>query len=337
VTQPAPLVTVLVPARDESASLAACIDSIAAQDYALSKLEVIVVVDAASRDGSADLASALLAERGFATTAVLRNAEQGTPSNLNVGLSEARGEILCRVDARSRIPPDYVRRCVEVLEGRAEVAVVGGSQVAVAPRRDALGAGIARSLNNRWGMGLSRYRRSARSGAADTVYLGAFRTKDLREVGGWDVAMATNQDFDLNRRLARHGLIWFESGLPVEYVPRSSIRDLYQQYVRFGRWKVRYWRHTGDRPQPRQLALLVGVPLAVAAGVVVLSMAPPSSRAALVVTAVGCVVVFDLAGSSRPRGGPTAHGWAVVASAAVAAGWLGGAWRELFARHRDDG
>ena len=330
------LVTVLVPARDEAASLEACIDAISAQNYPTAALEVIVVVDGASSDDTAGVASALLAGRGFARTEVLHNPGQGTPSNLNVGLGAARGEVLCRVDARSRIPPDYVRRCVGILEARADVAVVGGSQVAVSPRRDALGAGIARSLNNRWGMGLSRYRRGAHSGAGDTVYLGAFRTNDLREVGGWDVALATNQDFDLNRRLARRGLVWFEAGLPVEYVPRSSIGELYRQYVRFGRWKVRYWRHTGDRPRPRQVALLFGVPLAGAVGVTMVSVAAPALRVTLVVAAVGCAAVYEFGGSSRPRGGATVHGWAVVATAAVAVGWLGGAWRELLARgHRN--
>ena len=64
--------------------------------------------------------------------------------------------------------------------------------------------------------------------------------------------------------------MWFDASLPVEYVPRTSVRDLYRQYVRFGRWKVRYWRRTGDRPRPRQIGLLVAVPAA-ALGVTVVA------------------------------------------------------------------
>src|SRR5215831_56545 len=95
----------------------------------------------------------------------------------------------------------------------------------------------------------SRYRRGARSGVSDTVYLGAFRTADLCGVGGWNTALTTNQDFELNRRLAKTGVIWFDGSLPVEYVPRPNLRALYAQYRRFGSWKARYWRLTGDRPR----------------------------------------------------------------------------------------
>ncbi len=207
--------------------------------------------------------------------------------------------------------------------------VVGGSQVAIPPDDSAIGRGIARALNNRWGMGLSRYRRDAASGAADTVYLGAFRTADLRRVGGWNTDFATNQDFELNRRLGREGTVWFEADLPVSYVPRQSLRRLYAQYRRFGSWKVRYWRRVHDRPRPRQLVFLVGVPAAAIASGATLVALHGSDRliASTALAAMG--VLFELAGSRGPRGGATVHGWSALASGAVAAGWLTGAWSEL--------
>jgi glycosyltransferase involved in cell wall biosynthesis len=324
-----PLVSVVVPARDEALHLPACLAAIAAQDHPLERLEVIVVIDGMSSDASADVATDLVERAGYDRALVIVNDGGGTPDNLNVGLRRARGEVLCRVDARSIIPGDYVRRCVELLETRPEVAVVGGAQVAVVPRHDALGAGIARALNNRWGMGGSRYRRGARSGPADTVYLGAFRTEDLRAVGGWDAALTTNQDFDLNRRLRDRGIVWFEAALAVEYVPRRNVTDVYRQYRRFGRWKVRYWRHTGDAPRGRQLVLLVGVP-AVAAGTVVglVALSGPARIALLGAVLLGAATL-ELAGSRRPGGGPAVHGWSAVTLGAVALGWLRGAWSEL--------
>ena len=333
----APLVTVLVPVRDEAPHLSRCLRAIEAQDHPHDRLEVIVVVDGATTDASAEVANDLLRTSDCARTLVMVNADGGTPRNLNVGLSRARGSILCRVDARSVIPPEYVRRCAEILERRAEVAVVGGAQVAVVPRQDALGRGIARALNNRWGMGGSRYRRGANSGPTDTVYLGAFRVEDLRAADGWDAELATNQDFDLNRRLARRGVVWFEAGLPVEYVPRSSVAALFRQYLRFGRWKVRYWRHTGDAPRARQLALLVGVPALVLLGMAVLALAPPPARLALLATGAVVAGTVELAGSRVPRGGPAVHGWSFVALGAVGIGWLGGVWSELLAPGRSDG
>jgi glycosyltransferase involved in cell wall biosynthesis len=327
----APLVTILIPAFDEARDLDGCLDAVAAQDHPHEALEVLVVVDGRTSDETASIAEARLAQSDYAFHTVVHHDASGTPHNLNAGLAVARGTFVCRVDARSRIPSDYVRRCTEVLSRRPEVAVVGGAQVALVARPDAVGAGIARALNNRWGMGWSRYRRNAPSGVADTVYLGAFRTDMLRLAGGWDPALPTNQDFDLNRRMSTLGIVWYESGLPVGYIPRSSVAALYRQYVRFGRGKVRYWRHSGDSPRARQLVLLVGAPLGVATAVVAFALLPAPGRLALVALVAGAAAVVETVGSRRPRGSAVVHGWAAVALGVVGIGWLRGAWGELLA------
>ena len=320
------LVTVLVPAKDEANWIGACLASVAAQDFPHHLLEVIVVVDAQTTDATEHEARAALSAQDFFDAQVVRHASGGTPANLNAGLARAQGRIVCRVDARSRIPPQYVRTCVDILQTRPEVAVVGGAQVAVPPSEDALGRGIARALNNRWGMGLSRYRRGARSGVSDTVYLGAFRTADLRAAGGWNTTLTTNQDFELNRRLAKTGVIWFDGSLPVEYVPRPNLRALYAQYRRFGSWKARYWRLTGDRPRPRQVALIVGVPLAAACTVAVVTFGSTQQRGIAAASAVAAVAFVELRGSPTPHGGPAVHAWSAVALGVVGFGWLRGVW-----------
>ncbi len=262
----APLVTVLVPARNEAADIERCLQAVAAQDLPRSLIEVVVAT-ADSTDDTATIAAQTLERAGFDRVEILAGGPGSTPANLNAGLAAATGEYLCRVDARSIIPRDYVRRCVEVLESRPEVAVTGGAQVAVARDDSPAAIGIARALNNRYGMGLSKYRSGAGSGPTDTVYLGAFRTQELRDAGGWDERFATNQDFDLNRRMGRRGIVWFESGLDVEYLPRRTIGELFAQYRRFGQWKARYWRLTGDRPRPRQVLLLGLMPAASIVGI----------------------------------------------------------------------
>jgi succinoglycan biosynthesis protein ExoA len=320
------LVTVLVPAKDEARWIGACLASIAAQNYSHHLLEVIVVVDAQMTDATESEARAALAGSDYFRAEVVRHAAGGTPGNLNAGLMRAQGQVVCRVDARSRIPSHYVRTCVDVLWDRPEVAVVGGAQIAIAPSDDALGRGIARALNNRWGMGLSRYRRGARSGVSDTVYLGAFRTTDLRASGGWNTAFATNQDFELNRRLAQTGVVWFDGSLAVDYVPRPTLRALYAQYRRFGSWKARYWRLTGDRPRPRQVAMMVGVPLAALGTAAVVMFGSTHQREVAAVSALSALAFVELRGSAAPRGGPAVHAWSALALGTVGLGWLRGVW-----------
>jgi glycosyltransferase involved in cell wall biosynthesis len=309
-------VSVIIPARNEAASIGRCLQAIADQDYPRDLIEVILV-EAGSTDNTVAVAQSEADRVGLSRFRIVSCPQGTTPDNLNRGLAVARGEILCRVDARSFLPADYLRRCVDVLDSRPEVAVVGGAQIAVAPRPGPVGVGIARALNNRYGMGLSRYRSGRASGPADTVYLGAFRTEQLRREGGWDSRFATNQDFELNRRMADQGLVWFEASLRVDYAPRPSLKLLFAQYQRFGRSKTRYWQATGDRPQPRQLVLLTSpvIGLAVTAWL----------RRRILVPAVAGAVAVEVAGAREPQSGSlVAHATAVAALAAVAAGWVSG-------------
>lgn len=318
-----PLVTVVVPARQEATDIEACLEAVAAQDYPADRLEVIVV-DGASEDGTGEVARRALGRWGFAGSAVLVNPVATTSSNLNVGLAHASGEVLCRVDARTRIEPHHVRTCVDVLTHRADVAVTGGAQIALARDATARARGIARALNNRWSMGGSRYRRSTRAGPSDTVYLGAFRTLQLRRVGGWDERLVSNQDFDLNRRMAAMGIVWFEPTLRSGYLPRATFGELWRQYRRFGRAKVVYWRVTGTSPQPRQWALIGAPLLGLVFAAVLMVVLPWPGRIAVAALAATCLAGIEGAGSDVPAGSPAAHALGMWAAVVVSVGWLTG-------------
>jgi glycosyltransferase involved in cell wall biosynthesis len=301
-----------------------------AQDHPRDRLEVLVV-DGGSTDGTGDRARAVLERADHVRWKVIENAVGTTPSNLNAGLAVAQGSVVCRVDARSLIPPHYVRTCAAVLAERPDVAVVGGAQVAVPPRPGAVGVGIARALNNPYGMGLARYRRGAASGPTDTVYLGAFRTTELRGARGWDERLTTNQDFELNRRMGQLGLVWFDDRLEVGYVPRPSLRALARQYHRFGRWKVRYWRTTADRPRARQVALLAAPPVAA----VGLAVARRHPLATAVVAGAAALAVDSTSGGPAPAG-VRSRCVGVAALAAVAGGWTSGVWSALASGRASD-
>ena len=43
-------------------------------------------------------------------------------------------------------------------------------------------------------------------------------------IGGWDERLPTNQDFELNRRMAPHGVVWFDASLRSGYLPRAVAR-----------------------------------------------------------------------------------------------------------------
>jgi succinoglycan biosynthesis protein ExoA len=91
----------------------------------------------------------------------------------------------------------------------------------------------------------------------------------FRRAGGYDETMATNEDAELDRRIAlAGGRIWLEPSLALTYYPRATPLALWRQYWRYGRGRAQTVRRHGLRLKLRQL-----LPLAVpaAAGLALLS------------------------------------------------------------------
>jgi succinoglycan biosynthesis protein ExoA len=241
-------VTVIVPARDEAAHIEACVSSIVRQRVE-GGLELLVV------DGRSGDATAELARRAGAT--VLDNPRRTIPAALNLGLADARGEIVVRFDAHAAMPDGYVAACVAALEGEAGAANVGGWRdvLAVGPWGRALGLALASPL----GVGNRRIWRRPGPGESrrdvDTVPLGCFRADALRRAGGWDERLLANEDFDLNHRLRRSGgRVVFDPAIGSVYRPRESLREIAAQYVRYGRWKGAVLAAAPGSLRGRQLA-----------------------------------------------------------------------------------
>lgn len=312
-----PTVTVIVPALDEEGDLRGCLEAVAAQTHPAELIDV-VVVDGCSTDATVEVAKGAAAELGL-DLRVVSNPRRRTSTSLNVGLAEARGEVLVRLDARSRVQPDYVERCAAVLAARPEVGVVGGRQVPVARSGSLTDRGIARALSNRYSTGFARYRRATEPGPTDTVWMGVFRTRELVELGGWDDDVALNEDWALNRRYRDAGrVVWFEPDLVSGYLPRADLPSLARQHFYFGRVKGLWWVR-GTRPEARQVAMLAAPPVA---GAALLGLARRRGAGALLAVPVA-LLAADAVGSDEPAP-PAVRG---VSAAAIgiytSAWWLG--------------
>lgn len=312
-------ISVIVPMLNEAADIAGCIERIGAQALSGPTIELILV-DSASEDDTIAIAEMTARRVGLDNVIVLGNPARRTSIGLNVGLDAATGSYVVRIDARSRIEPDYVARCVTTLQQRSDVGVVGGAQLSM-PRSHAWEArSIARALNNRWLTGFARYRRGGVSGPTDTVWMGVFRTEDLRDLGGWDDETALNEDYELNERYRASGrLVWFDHTVRSGYLPRASMRLVARQYLSFGRVKADGWAH-GRRPALRQLALLSAPPVVAALGIgagVVVGWLP------VVAGGLAVAAIADARGVGEPAPAAERAGALVVNAVTCASWWWG--------------
>ncbi len=226
------LVTVIMPARDESGFIGAALEGIQAQDYR--NLQIVVVVDGGTRDDTADI----VARRAAADPRVElhHNPDGGIPRSLNIALAAARGRWLVRVDAHSTVEHDYVRRNATRLQE--------GSWGGVGGRKDGhgvtpAGRAIAAALGSPFGVGGSVYHHGEAEQEVDHIPFGSYPVALLRELGGWDEDLVANEDyeFDYRLRMAGHKLL-FDPDIKISWHSRQTVADLYKQYRRYGSGKV---------------------------------------------------------------------------------------------------
>ena len=226
-TRPPP-VSVVVAAREEAEDLPAALASVLAQDYE-GTIEIVVA------DGSEGPETAGAVRARFPQVRIVANPAGSTPAGLNRAVAAAAHDIVLRCDARSRLPPGYVREALATL-ARTGAAVVGGMQRPVGTT--AFTRAVAMAMTMPLGAGDARYRIGGPEGPVDTVWLGVFRRAALEAAGGFDETLLRNQDYELNWRIrAGGGTVWFTPALVADYRPRGSFRALARQYFDWGRWK----------------------------------------------------------------------------------------------------
>ena len=256
-----PLVSVIMPVRNEAAYIERSLGAVLAQEYPADCLEILVV-DGLSSDGTrqAVLAQAAADPR----VRLLDNPAGIVPPGLNIGIAQARGEIVVRVDGHCEIAPDYVRRCVQHLlaghEG-APVEAVGGPIETIGETDEA--AAIALAMSSWFGVGGSGFRTiKDRPLLVETVAFPAYRRATLQRLGPFDEEMVRNQDDEYNYRLLKGGgRILLSPDIRSRYYSRGSLRSLWRQYYQYGYWKVRVMQK-----HPRQMRLRQFAPPALVAG-----------------------------------------------------------------------
>jgi len=232
-------VSVLVPVLNEERHIRESVAAMLAQRYE-GEIEFLFM------DGcSEDRTKAILEEMSAADPRirVLDNPQQRTTFGLNIGLENARGDFIVRMDAHTEYPPEYVARGIERLRRGDGVEWVTGPQIphGVGPwsRR------VAVALRSWLGAGGSAKWEATEEKDIDTgVFTGVWRRATLDQYGGWDDGWPVNQDSELAARFFERGeRIVCMPELGALYVPRDSVRKLAKQYWRYGFYRAKTSRY----------------------------------------------------------------------------------------------
>ena len=103
---------------------------------------------------------------------IIYNPKKITPISVNIGIREAKNDIIIRLDAHSEYPSNYISKCVYYLNS-VEADNVGC--LFNAQGKGTIGKAIANVVSSKFGVGNADFRTFAESGYVDTVPFGAFR------------------------------------------------------------------------------------------------------------------------------------------------------------------
>lgn len=235
-----PFVSIIIPMLDEEKHIVQCLETLLQQDYPRGRYEILVI------DGcSVDASSALVSQAAnlFPQIRMLRNPGRIAAKALNIGLREARGDIVARMDAHALAPPNYISTCVKyLLQNKADN--VGG--IMKAEGRGLWGRSIALGTSCPFGVGNSKHRCSDREGYDEAGWLGAFWKATLLAIGGYNELVGVNEDDELNYRLLKKGGKVFRTPeIKITYICRQSLINLWIQYFSYGYWKVKVIQNYG--------------------------------------------------------------------------------------------
>jgi cellulose synthase/poly-beta-1,6-N-acetylglucosamine synthase-like glycosyltransferase len=230
-----PIVSVVVPAYNESKYLRECLDSVLAVDYPKEKMDIIVV-----DDGSTDDTLEIAKEYEKKGMRVFTKENGGKGAALNFGLEKAKGELVATMDADSYLTKDTIKELIPFFVEKDVMAVTpsvkireGGSWMKELQRVEYLMILFSRKLLS----------------FIDSVPVtpgpfSIFRTKVFDEVGNFDEQnLVEDQEIAL-RIQSHHYKIRSSMTAGVYTEPPDNLKDLLRQRVRWQRGGFRnYWKY----------------------------------------------------------------------------------------------
>lgn len=253
-------VTIIIPAYNEEKFIADCLQSVYNQDYPKDKMEVIVV------DGHSTDKTAEIVRREFPEVILLDNPDKIVPISMNMGIKQAKGDYIVRLDAHAEYPFDYLSRLINAIQ-LYKADNVGALFKTLPADEKNKSISIAKAMSCKFGMGNSAHRVGiTECKEVDTVPYGCFPRNLFDRIGYFDEELIRNQDDEFNARIIKNGgKIYLLPDLEIEYYARDSIKKVSKMFFQYGLFKPLVNKKIGKPTSFRQfmppafvLGLLLG-------------------------------------------------------------------------------
>lgn len=322
-------ISVVIPAYNEERFIEDCLRSVYQQDYQEDSMEVIVV------DGNSQDRTVSIIEEKFPQVKIFHNPRKIVPISMNIGIKEATGKYLIRLDVHCTYPKDYFSYLVRFMEEHPEADNVGGVCKTLPANDSAQAQAIAIALRSKFGMGNSEFRVGTKEiKEVDTVPFGCYRREVFDKIGGYDEELIRNQDNELNSRLKQQGgRIFLLPDLLIDYYARPTLQKCGRMFYQYGLFNPLVDKKLGQLTSLRRMVPLFFVLYLLL--FVVLSLSIPSMVLWFAIP-LFLYLLIDLAVSLKYIGKPVIALWLLCIYPSIhisyGVGSLDGIFRLLFNR-----
>jgi GT2 family glycosyltransferase len=213
------------------------LQSVVSLDYPQNKLEVLLV-DGRSSDQTPDIASSW--QRRDSRIRCFDNPRRIVAAGMNIGLREARYELILWISGHVILEPDHLKKCVFTLQNTGAAAVGGVIRTVGESLIGELNAAV---LSSRFGVGNPPHRVGKKSGWVRAVTMALYRKDAILSIGGFDESLPRNQDNDLHARMNKAGFRSYQNvDIRPIYICRETLGGLLRQAWSNGYWNIRLAR-----------------------------------------------------------------------------------------------
>lgn len=230
------IVSIIIPCRNEETFVGKCLNSIMNNDYPKDKMEIIVV-DGMSDDGTKSILKEYTEK--YSVIKLYDNPKRIVPSAMNIGIRNAQGEIIIRMDAHNTYEKDYISKCVQNLKD-FNADNVGGIWVTIPGDNTIVAKSVALALSHSFGVGNAYFRIGSKEPKyVDTVPFGCYKRNVFDKIGLFNENLVRNQDIEFNLRLKKAGgKILLVPDIVSYYHARPTLKALARNNFWNGFWVI---------------------------------------------------------------------------------------------------
>ena len=229
-----PMVSFLIPLRNEEKTLRPCLDSLLALEYPKEKIEIVLAVGP-----STDMTKTIAEEyaKAHPSITIVDNPSGNTAIGRNLCIEHSTGEMLMNYSGHVIAEKNLLTVLALTLQQQpADVAAVGCSNLSPSEQSfvaQASGAAFLSYLGGRSFFSQNAGYPTERF--TDHISFACYRRKPVEQVGKFDPEFWCGQDYELDIRLRDAGYkILYTPRTKVLHFKRATLRSLWRQMYRYG-------------------------------------------------------------------------------------------------------